>query len=194
MLTAVGPAPLAESDIVWEIGGDAASERLRREGLGAFWYGLWWCVPLTSVPGLAALHITGLELIELGLGIVVVTPCLTAVRRIRLVSDALVGVLALRVRLPDGRRAKDAKSRAIVAVHEVIGVVALLRTSMQLNTPQWRNFIGDHGVAHVDHPVVMERIAGDIAVTEPAKPLDIFGLLRSAIQPRHIPIYIQLLD
>ena len=41
MLTAVGPAPLAESDIVWEIGGDAASERLRREGLGAFWYGLW---------------------------------------------------------------------------------------------------------------------------------------------------------
>ena len=29
MLTAVGPSPLAESDIVWEIGGDAASERLR---------------------------------------------------------------------------------------------------------------------------------------------------------------------
>ena len=79
--------------IIWEIGGDAAREGLRREGLGACWYGLWWCVPLASVDGLASLHITCLELLELGLGVVITGPWLEAARRVRLVSDALVSVL-----------------------------------------------------------------------------------------------------
>lgn len=72
MLASVAaPAPVGD-EIVWEIGGDAASEGGAIEGLGAFWYGVWWNVPLVSVEGLAGLHITCLELIELGLGVVTV--------------------------------------------------------------------------------------------------------------------------
>ena len=50
MLAAVGPALLAEDAIVWEIGGDAARERLQCEGLGAFWYDIWWGVPSPISP------------------------------------------------------------------------------------------------------------------------------------------------
>ena len=120
MIAAVAAAPLPPEAIIWEIGGDAAREGLRKEGLGAFWYGLWWSVPLTSVPGLDKLHITCLELLELGLGVVVAGPMLASASRVRLVSDALVAVLLLRTRDPEGRLARDAKSRAMIAVHEVL--------------------------------------------------------------------------
>ena len=90
------PSPqLSDDSIVWVISGDAAKENGQREGIGAFWYGLWWCVPLASIPGLFDLHITCLELMEVGLGVVVVGPLLAKAKRVRLVSDALVAVLLL---------------------------------------------------------------------------------------------------
>ena len=47
--------------------------------------------------------------------------------RVRLVSDALVSVLVLRARDPEGRPARDAKSRALIAIHEVI-----------MTRPEWK--------------------------------------------------------
>ena len=66
------------------------------------------------------LHITALELLELGLGVVVAAPWLAGASRVRLVSDALVAVLVLRARDPEGRLARDSKSRALAAIHQVI--------------------------------------------------------------------------
>ena len=120
MVAAVGPVPLAPDALIWEIGGDAAREGLRREGLGAFWYGIWWCVPLTSIDGLAALHITCLELIEIGLGVVIVGPFLDGAQRVRAVSDALAAVLTIRARKDTGALARDVRASALVAAHEVI--------------------------------------------------------------------------
>ncbi|KAL3929200.1 MAG: hypothetical protein SGPRY_002055 [Prymnesium sp.] len=68
----------------------------------------------------AWLHITCLELIELGLGVVIVGPWLARASRVRLVSDAMAAELTLRARKDDGALAKEARSRALVAVHEVI--------------------------------------------------------------------------
>ncbi|KAL3906418.1 MAG: hypothetical protein SGPRY_010552 [Prymnesium sp.] len=103
--------------LVWEIGGDAASEGGTVEDLGAFWYGTWWNIPLCSVEGLAGLHITCLELIELGLRVITVGPWLARAARVRLVSGR---ALTLRARKDTGALAKEARSRALVAIHEVI--------------------------------------------------------------------------
>ncbi|KAL3928931.1 MAG: hypothetical protein SGPRY_002180, partial [Prymnesium sp.] len=121
MLAHASAAAPDDTSLVWEIGGDAASEGGTIERLGAFWYGTWWNVPLCSVKGLADLHITCLELIELGLGLVTVGPWLARAARLRLVSDAMAAVLTLRARKESGELAKqEARSRALIAVHEVI--------------------------------------------------------------------------
>ena len=131
MLSAIGPAPRAGGGVIWEIRGDAANEegdRRKREGLGAFWYTIWWNVPLDSIEGLAGLHITCQETIELGLGVVITSPILAGTgAHVRLVSDAIVGYLTLRARRPDGKRAREAHASALVAVHEVI-----------MHRPEWQ--------------------------------------------------------
>eukprot|EP00966_Prymnesium_polylepis_P323769 7379915-Prymnesium_polylepis.1 len=117
------PRPAAQT---WVIGGDAASDGDPRQGLGAFWYGLLWRVPLGDVPGLADLHIVNLELIEIGLGVVTVGPLCYGAPHVQLKCDALVATLAMRAERDDGRRAREARAPQLVAIHEVI-----------INTPEW---------------------------------------------------------
>ena len=91
MLAVIAPAPQPAGAVKWEIGGDAACESRRKggglEGLGAFFYGVWWSVPLDSVEGLRGLHITCLELIELGLGVVIAGPWVERARCVRLCGE-----------------------------------------------------------------------------------------------------------
>ena len=83
------------SGLVWEIGGDAADEEHPKDGLGAWFYGIWWRVMLDDVPGLRGLHITALELIEVGLGVVVTGPWLAATRRVLCILLRYVATMAL---------------------------------------------------------------------------------------------------
>ena len=63
-------------------------------GLGAWFYGQWWSVPLARIDAVG-IHITALELMEIGLGVVTVGPWLKFAQRKRIKSDALAAVLVL---------------------------------------------------------------------------------------------------
>jgi hypothetical protein len=111
-----------DQGIIWVLAGDAAKEGgelYDKIGLGCFFYGIWWNVPLNSVPLLNKLHITCLELIEIGLGVVIAGPWLASAKHVRLVSDALAAVCALRAwRADKNAPARDSKAAALAAVHE----------------------------------------------------------------------------
>jgi hypothetical protein len=122
MLASTLPAPKPKGGVVWEIGGDGAREPGDKlAGIGAYWYGIWWHVPLVEgPPGMERLHITCIELLEVGLGVVIVGGLLLKPRHVRLVSDAYAAAATMRTRLPSGGAARDSKSKQLAAVHEVI--------------------------------------------------------------------------
>jgi hypothetical protein len=78
---------------------------------------------------MADLHITCLELIKVGLGVVILGPWLKHAGYVRLVSDAFAAASALSAWSPErGKAARDTKSNALGAAHEFI-----------LATPEWRS-------------------------------------------------------
>ena len=128
MLAVMGEPARPVGKVVWEVGGDAALEKDRRkDGVGALFYGLWWRVHLDQVDEMALLPISALELIETGLGIVMVGAIIGDGAWVRVVSDAFAAVATLRARMPDGRRARDAKSDTLAAIHQFI-----------MELPEWR--------------------------------------------------------
>jgi hypothetical protein len=78
---------------------------------------------------MACLHITCLELVEVGLGVVIIGPWLEHAGHVRLVSDAFAAASALRAWSPErGKAARDTKSDALAAAaHKFI-----------LAKPEWR--------------------------------------------------------
>ena len=106
--------------ITWDIGGDAAKDGEPKQGLGAWFYGVWWCAPLGEWPVLAAAHITCLELVEVGLGVVMTTRWLGEAKRVRLRADAMAAFLTVRARRDDSTFSRGAKASELVAVHEVM--------------------------------------------------------------------------
>ena len=129
-MTATLPAPhtSTRTDIVtWDIGGDAAKDGEPKQGLGAWFYGVWWCAPLGDWPVLASAHITCLELVEVGLGVVMTARWLVEARRIRIRADAMAAFLAIRARRDDGTLSRGAKADELVAAHETI-----------MKQPEWK--------------------------------------------------------
>jgi len=131
--SAVGPDASLKTDqgIIWVLAGDATKkdgELHNKIGLGCFFYGIWWNVPLTLVPHLNKLHITCLELIEIGLDIVIVSPWLAGAKHVRLVSDTLATVCALCAWCTDENApARDSKAATLAAVHEYL-----------IRQPEWK--------------------------------------------------------
>ena len=122
-MVAVLPAAhsATRADVVtWDIGGDAAKDGEPKQGLGAWFYGVWWCAPLGDWPVLAAAHITCLELVEVGLGVVMTARWIGRAKRVRLRADATAAFLTLRARREGGALARGAKAAELVAAHEVI--------------------------------------------------------------------------
>jgi len=129
-MTATLPAPhtSTRTDVVtWDIGGDAAKDGEPKQGLGAWFYGVWWCAPLGDWPVLASAHITCLELVEVGLGVVMTARWLVEARRIRIRADAMAAFLAIRARRDDGTLSRGAKAEELVAAHETI-----------MKQPEWK--------------------------------------------------------
>jgi hypothetical protein len=129
-MTAVLPAvhSAERTDIVtWDIGGDAAKDGEPKQGLGAWFYGVWWCAPLGDWPALADAHITCLELVEVGLGVVMTARWLAEAKRIRLRADAAAAFLTLRARRDDGSLARGARAAELVTAHEVL-----------MQQPEWK--------------------------------------------------------
>jgi hypothetical protein len=129
-MTAVLPAAHSaeRTDIVtWDIGGDAAKDGEPKQGLGAWFYGVWWCAPLGDWPALADAHITCLELVEVGLGVVMTARWLAEAKRIRLRADAAAAFLTLRARRDDGSLARGARAAELVTAHEVL-----------MQQPEWK--------------------------------------------------------
>jgi len=129
-MTATLPAAhsAVRTDIVtWDIGGDAAKDGVPKQGLGAWFYGVWWCAPLGDWPALADAHITCLELVEVGLGVVMTARWLAGAKRVRLRADAMAAFLTLRARRDDGSLARGAQAAELVAAHEVI-----------MQQPEWK--------------------------------------------------------
>ena len=111
----------SRTDIVtWDIGGDAAKDGEPKQGLGAWFYGVWWCAPLGDWPVLASAHITCLELVEVGLGVVMTARWLSEAKRVRLRADAMAAFLTVRARRGGGKLSRGAKASELVAAHEVI--------------------------------------------------------------------------
>ena len=113
--------------VTWDIGGDAAKDGQPKQGLGAWFYGVWWCAPLGDWPVLAAAHITCLELVEVGLGVVMTARWLGEAKRVRLRADAMAAFLTVRARRDGGTLSRGAKAAELVAAHEVI-----------MQQPEWK--------------------------------------------------------
>jgi hypothetical protein len=113
--------------VTWDIGGDAAKDGEPKQGLGAWFYGVWWCAPLGDWPVLAAAHITCLELVEVGLGVVMTARWLVAARRVRIRADAMAAFLTVRARRDNGSLSRGAKAEELVATHETI-----------MRQPEWK--------------------------------------------------------
>ena len=117
-MTAVVEPVRTLGELEWVIGGDAASEpdadSQAKQGLGGWFYGIWWRVALADYEGMAEIHITALELIETGLGVVIVAPLIPDAKRVRIASDAIAAALTLQA------ARKDVHSMVLTAVHELI--------------------------------------------------------------------------
>ena len=131
--------------VTWDIGGDAAKDGEPKQGLGAWFYGVWWCAPLGDWPVLAAAHITCLELIEVGLGVVMATRWLSEAKRVRLRADATAAFLTVRARRDSGALSRGAKAAELVAAHEVI-----------MRQPEWVQLHNGH-----EREVLVEQTFGE---------------------------------
>ena len=95
----------AVSPLAWEaverrhrIRTDAALLGTEAPGLGGWYAGEWWCVPLDSVAGLELLDIPHLELLAACIGLLVWEPLLGNARLVELETDALATAVALTLR------------------------------------------------------------------------------------------------
>ena len=141
------------TDIVtWDIGGDAAKDGEPKQGLGAWFYGVWWCAPLGDWPALATAHITCLELVEVGLGIVMTTRWLSEAKRVRLRADAMAAYLTARARRDGGALSRGAKATELVAAHEVI-----------MQQPEWKQLHDGQREVLIEHTFGESMLLHDAA-------------------------------
>ena len=147
--------------ITWDIGGDAAKDGEPKQGLGAWFYGVWWCAPLGDWPVLAAAHITCLELVEVGLGIVMTTRWLGEAKRVRLRADAMAAFLTVRARREKGALSRGAKAAELVAAHEVI-----------MQQPEWTQLHDGH------REVLIEQTFGESMLLHDAASRNNVALIR----------------
>ena len=61
----------------------------------------------------------------------------------------------------------------------------------QLDAPQTRHLVRQEGIANIGNAIGMARVHRQVTIGEPAKPLNIPGLLGGVIQPGKIPLQVQ---
>jgi hypothetical protein len=162
--------------VTWDIGGDAAKDGEPKQGLGAWFYGVWWCAPLGDWPVLAAAHITCLELVEVGLGVVMTTRWLSAAKRVRLRADAMAAYLTARARRDGGALSRGAKASELVVTHEII-----------MRQPEWKLLHDGH------REVLIEQTFGESMLLHDAASRNNTELIRDVsaalgIVPRRVEL------